>query len=1297
MIEPILKSQLEPVARRHRQLRYWRKLTACWGILALVGLACLFTVSTTGWNVPFMMPLLAFVGIIAAIDLWFRNQKWEPDYLQIARQIEQRHPELHALLVTAVEQKPDAQTGKLSYLQQRVIQEAVAESEKHEWLDAVSSGQMLSAQLVQFIALLALVFVGWQLRSTVVAERAAAVIAAKPQAPSITVTPGDVTLERGVGMVVLAKFTGALPAEATLVIQPVNQNPKRIPLVKNLDDPTFGSSIPEVTSDMTYRVEYAGQKTRDFTVKVFEYPRLDRADAKLKYPDYTKLPEKTIPETRRISAVEGSSLQVDFQLNKPVKSASLIAKDKSVIQLATTADKATATLKNLALTKSQVYELQLVDADGRTNKVPAQFFVDVLKNRPPDLKFKFPKGDQRVTALQEISFQAEAWDDFGLKSYGLTYTVGGKEPKQLTLGENSGPDEKKQLSYLLKLEELGVKPDDLISWFLWADDVGPDGKVRRTSSDMFFAEVRPFEQIFRQGESKESEGGGESGNKATKLAELQKQIISATWKLQRQETATNAAPSAKYKKDAPVVRDSQAQALDQTEAMAEQAENPRTQVLLKTVEDEMKKAVKELEAAQNAVAPLPAALRAEQAAYSALLKLAAREFQVSQNRSKNSKGQQSDAQREQLDQLELKPMDDRYEKQSKATAEQTEQQKEELQVLNRLKELAQRQQDINERLKELQTALQEAKTDQEREEIRRRLKRLQEEEQQMLADIDELKQKMQKPENQSQMAEERKQLEKTRSEVQKAAEAMDKASVPQSLAQGTRAQRDLQDLRDEFRKKHSKQFSEEMRNMRNEARELAQQQEDIGKQIAEMGDKKSQKSRSLSEADNSEKVAEQLAKQQTTLTNLLDSMRRVSEQAEAVEPLLAKELYDTIRRNAQTKTEESLKMSEELVRRSYAPQAAPFEQRARKDIDDLKQGVEKAAESVLGDETEALRLARKELDKLTEQLASELGQVAPQLAQKSGKPQGNSPGENGDKEMSDAKQPGKGEKGKGEAESKMGEQGDNGKTTGQQARNTKGQPAPGEKGENPDGQPSDQSGKKPGTKPGEGGEGQKPGERKQPGQQASNSKGKGEMGEQPGKGAQGEGGTEPGQSPSQQAQSGKQPGQSGKGGAQASNRASNSDQPGEMNNAETPQRGAQTGNQRANSMLDQFGGGGGTFNNGGSYNGGPMWGGDFVPWSDRLRNVEEMLDQPELRNEAARLRELARAMRAEAKKVNEKPKADLVNAQLLAPLAELRSRVNEELARREAKDPLVPIDRDPVPGKFTELVRRYYEELGRSK
>ena len=118
---------------------------------------------------------------------------------------------------------------------------------------------------------------------------------------------------------------------------------------------------------------------------------------------------------------------------------------------------------------------------------------------------------------------------------------------------------------------------------------------------------------------------------------------------------------------------------------------------------------------------------------------------------------------------------------------------------------------------------------------------------------------------------------------------------------------------------------------------------------------------------------------------------------------------------------------------------------------------------------------------------------------------------------------------------------------------------------------------------------------------------------------------------------------------------------------------------------------------GGAFDGGPLTGEKFTEWSDRLRNVEEMIDDPNLRTEAARIREIAKGVRVEFKQKSAQPDWDLVKMKLGTPLAELRNRLTEELARRESKESLVPIDRDPVPTKYAERVRRYYEDLGRSR
>jgi hypothetical protein len=135
------------------------------------------------------------------------------------------------------------------------------------------------------------------------------------------------------------------------------------------------------------------------------------------------------------------------------------------------------------------------------------------------------------------------------------------------------------------------------------------------------------------------------------------------------------------------------------------------------------------------------------------------------------------------------------------------------------------------------------------------------------------------------------------------------------------------------------------------------------------------------------------------------------------------------------------------------------------------------------------------------------------------------------------------------------------------------------------------------------------------------------------------------------------------------------------------------GQEAIRNFFNSAGGGGG---DGGGQNDhrGPLTGETYRDWSERLGNVEEMVDNPELRSEIARIRDRARNIRSELKRHAASPQWPLVQTQIIAPLNEVRTRVAEELARRQSTEALVPIDRDPVPNKFSELVRRYYEKLG---
>ena len=111
----------------------------------------------------------------------------------------------------------------------------------------------------------------------------------------------------------------------------------------------------------------------------------------------------------------------------------------------------------------------------------------------------------------------------------------------------------------------------------------------------------------------------------------------------------------------------------------------------------------------------------------------------------------------------------------------------------------------------------------------------------------------------------------------------------------------------------------------------------------------------------------------------------------------------------------------------------------------------------------------------------------------------------------------------------------------------------------------------------------------------------------------------------------------------------------------------------------------------------PITGANYDQWSDRLRRVEEALTSPELRSQAAHVLDNAREMRTDWRRNNLPPQSDTVRMHVVQPLVELRNRVAEELARRESGNPLSPLDRDPVPHRYRELVRQYYKELGEGK
>ena len=168
---------------------------------------------------------------------------------------------------------------------------------------------------------------------------------------------------------------------------------------------------------------------------------------------------------------------------------------------------------------------------GPDRRRGTEYFIRVLDDRPPDVHIVKPASDRQVTALEEVDIEAQADDDYGLERVELVYAVRGQTEKIVPLDVPKRATSA-TVRHTMYLEDLGVKPGDFVSYYVRARDITKGARPNEGRSDIFFLEVRPFEQEFALAQSQSMAGAGYKGS-IDDLVNAQKQIVVATWKLDR--------------------------------------------------------------------------------------------------------------------------------------------------------------------------------------------------------------------------------------------------------------------------------------------------------------------------------------------------------------------------------------------------------------------------------------------------------------------------------------------------------------------------------------------------------------------------------------------------------------------------------------------------------------------------------------------------------------------------------------------------------------------------------------------
>ena len=229
-----------------------------------------------------------------------------------------------------------------------------------------------------------------------------------------------------------------------------------------------------------------------------------------------------------------SLVQLRVRADKPIAGAQMALASGAASSLPVTRVDERTFESRLTLAREGSYRASVADAHGLRGE-SVEYFIRLVADRPPEIHIVRPSGDQEITPLEEVTIEAKAGDDFGVAAMDMVFAVSGGREHVVPFQKMTGTSTARAGSRLLAAEALGVKPGDVISYYARARDVPHAKPSTLAHSEMYFLEVKPFDEEYSVADS--SAMAAATGTELAGLIAAQKEVISATWNLQRRTGA----------------------------------------------------------------------------------------------------------------------------------------------------------------------------------------------------------------------------------------------------------------------------------------------------------------------------------------------------------------------------------------------------------------------------------------------------------------------------------------------------------------------------------------------------------------------------------------------------------------------------------------------------------------------------------------------------------------------------------------------------------------------------------------
>ncbi len=702
-MSPLTRNELLDLVRRVRGR--WRLRVALQGLAVVFGLGLLWLVlgawalHSLRFSAGAVTAFRALAWLLAAVALLrylIRPLLRRVTDAQVARYIEEHESGLEALLVSAVEQSA-TNAPQSTALAEALVRSAVARIREADEGRRIEVVRLRKAAGIT--ALLAAAGVAGLLVGPAALRQAARALvpwqdaaAATPYA--VLVEPGDVSVPRGGDLEISARLRGFATDRVELLMREGDSPEwRRLPMISGDSSGHWTFRLFDLTARAEYVVEANGIRSRQFTISIADLPAVERLAIELRFPSHTGLGIERQDPGGDVAVPRGTGIRFIVTPTRPAPAGRVVTEAGDTVALKAGSE---GRLEgSLRANQSGWYRIELQAPSGEFVEGSLRYRIDLLEDVGPTVVFTRPGRDAQATNVEEVFAEARATDDYGIRALELVYRVNGGEEKKVSLyGGGSKRLPEVTAGHTFFLEELGLSPGDVIAYFARATDNGP-GIGRSASSDIYFLRIRPFGKDYRAAE----QGGmpGQQGDTPEGLSARQREIIAGTFKVQRDRAQSG---EQQQREDLAILALTQGRLRERVQDLVQQMVRRNAAGMDSTfvvIQKELTAALPEMTAAEQQLGKRKPddALGPEQRALAHLQRAeeAFRDVQVSQGQPQGGGGGQSNAEAEDLAdlfELETDKLQNQYETMERG--EERQRQRELDETLERLKQLAARQQ-----------------------------------------------------------------------------------------------------------------------------------------------------------------------------------------------------------------------------------------------------------------------------------------------------------------------------------------------------------------------------------------------------------------------------------------------------------------------------------------------------------------------------------------------------------------------------------------------------------------------------